>query len=144
MGDDSHARDADLANQLHLNVANSVLSVLHTAQSLAQGGPFHPHEFGCLFTGDTLLEAAVGRPRGRVLSAARGVHRSCRGRRAPCSNRGDDRRFCKRKMRGDKVGRFQTGAADADASDGPVDEAAERFGGDCRAVVLPSADPLGW
>ena len=52
--------DADLADQQHLNVANSVLTVLHTPGHSPGAVCFHALEFGCVFTGDTLFEGGPG------------------------------------------------------------------------------------
>lgn len=52
--------DADLADQQHLNFANSVLTVLHTPGHSPGAVCFHALEFGCVFTGDTLFEGGPG------------------------------------------------------------------------------------
>jgi glyoxylase-like metal-dependent hydrolase (beta-lactamase superfamily II) len=52
--------DADLADQQHLNVANSVLTVLHTPGHSPGAVCFHALELGSVFSGDTLFEGGPG------------------------------------------------------------------------------------
>jgi glyoxylase-like metal-dependent hydrolase (beta-lactamase superfamily II) len=52
--------DADLADQQHLNVANTVLTVLHTPGHSPGAVCFHALELGSVFSGDTLFEGGPG------------------------------------------------------------------------------------
>ena len=52
--------DADLADQQHLDVAGTVLTVLHTPGHSPGAVCFHGPELGVVFTGDTLFEGGPG------------------------------------------------------------------------------------
>ncbi len=71
--------DADLADQQHLEVGGTVLTVLHTPGHSPGAVCFHGKELGCVFTGDTLFEGGRGAT-GRSFSDAHQIVDSIRRR----------------------------------------------------------------
>ncbi|HET8604464.1 MAG TPA: MBL fold metallo-hydrolase [Marmoricola sp.] len=71
--------DADLADGQHLEVAGTVLTVLHTPGHSPGAVCFHAPELGCVFTGDTLFEGGPGAT-GRSFSDADEIVSSIRGK----------------------------------------------------------------